>query len=249
MLVCMCLCILASSRIPLYSLGRRTPHPEVTLSHHPTPAVISPPQHRLPSLLRPIKGIERLTICHHIHSPPSVGFLLRKNLLLLELKSWPPSLLTARPHPSLCHPKVRPVRSSESPSSSLSIHNKLPCITIIARSNFGEFFPLQVHRESNVSHSLQSLDSIHVISYMKINLNFKKNSKTLHQHPYLFEKFCFNLWFWIKFDSKDILKSRSIAQCYQLVYFVSNSHPLLRSDCKKYTTSHILNWFDMFSLI
>jgi hypothetical protein len=33
MLICVCLRILASSRIPRYDLGRQTPHFEVVLSH------------------------------------------------------------------------------------------------------------------------------------------------------------------------------------------------------------------------
>jgi hypothetical protein len=35
MLICVCLRILASSRIPRYDLGRQTPHFEVVLSHSP----------------------------------------------------------------------------------------------------------------------------------------------------------------------------------------------------------------------
>jgi hypothetical protein len=43
-----------------------------------------------------------------------------------------------------------------------------------ACSNFDEFLPSQVQRESNVNQSLQSLHSVHIISRTKINLNYKK---------------------------------------------------------------------------
>jgi hypothetical protein len=85
------------------------------------------------------------------------------------------------------------------------------------RSNFGEFLPSQVHRELNISHNLQSLHPVHAISHTKINTNSRKNHRTLYQHLYLFEKFYFNPCFWIKFGSRDILKSCSIARGYQLV--------------------------------
>jgi hypothetical protein len=65
----------------------------------------------------------------------------------------------------------------------ISIHDKLPCITTIMHSNSGEFLPLQVHHESNATHSLPSLHPLHTISHMKINPNFRKNYRTLHQHP------------------------------------------------------------------
>jgi hypothetical protein len=45
----------------------------------------------------------------------------------------------------------------------------------------------------------------------------QENSRTLHQHPYPFEKFCSNHWFWINFNFRNILKSRSIARGNQLV--------------------------------
>jgi hypothetical protein len=56
-----------------------------------------------------------------------------------------------------------------------------------------KFLPLQINRELNISHSLQSLHLVHVISNMKIYSNFKKNLKTLHQNSYIFKKFYYNL--------------------------------------------------------
>jgi hypothetical protein len=50
----------------------------------------------------------------------------------------------------------------------------------------------EVYGESNVSHNLPSLHPVHAISRMKINPNSMKNPRTLHQHPYLFEKLCSN---------------------------------------------------------
>jgi hypothetical protein len=58
---------------------------------------------------------------------------------------------------------------------------------------------------------------VHIISHTKINLNSKKNCRTLHQHRCLFKTFYSNSWFWIKFGFRDILKSCSITQSYQLV--------------------------------
>jgi hypothetical protein len=43
---------------------------------------ISPPWYHLPSLLHPIKGVGSVTIHCCIHSSPSFGFILCKNLLL-----------------------------------------------------------------------------------------------------------------------------------------------------------------------
>jgi hypothetical protein len=123
-----------------------------------------------PSLL-PIKGTESLIIHRHIHSSPSFEFLLRKNSLLLELKSPPP----------LYRLELWSVRSLESPSSFPNIHGELPCITATARSNSDKFIPW-IH----VSHSLQSLHSVHATPHTKTTPNFMKNCRTLHQHPYLF---------------------------------------------------------------
>jgi hypothetical protein len=91
-------------------------------------------------------------------------------------------------------PDLRLVRSPESPSSSPSIHVELPCITTTAHLNSSEFLSSQVHHESNGSHSIESLHPIHVISLTKINPNFRKKFKTLHEHHYLFGKFFSNLY-------------------------------------------------------
>jgi hypothetical protein len=130
-----------------------------------SPSTVYPLQYHLPSLLHPIKGVGSLIIRRRIHSLPSFEFLLRKNSLSSELKSPPPPLLAARSHPSLCHVELRSVRSSESPSSSPSIHDELPCIRTTARSNSNEFLLSQVHRESNASHSLQSLSLLRAVNY------------------------------------------------------------------------------------
>jgi hypothetical protein len=127
--------------------------PEMEAELH-SQSVVSPPRHRLPSLLRPIKGTGRLKICHHIHSLPYFRFLLHKNSLLSYLKSPPPSLLTGRPHLLLCRPELWLMRSLESPSSSPSIHDELSCITAAAHSNSGEFLLSHVHCEPKVNHSL-----------------------------------------------------------------------------------------------
>jgi hypothetical protein len=55
-----------------------------------SPLVVSPQWNRLPSLLRPIKGVGSLTIIRCIYFPPSFWFLLRKNSFSAKLKS-PPS--------------------------------------------------------------------------------------------------------------------------------------------------------------
>jgi hypothetical protein len=153
---------------------------------------ISPPRYHLPSLLCHIKEVGSLIIRRHIHSPPFFGFLLCKNSFSRELKSLPLPLLTVRPHPSLYHPELRPVRSPEGPPSSPSIHGKLLYITTTVYSNCGEFLPSQVHYALNASHGLQSLHLVHIISRTKINPNSRDKSRTLHQHMYLFEKLCSN---------------------------------------------------------
>jgi hypothetical protein len=104
-----------------------------------SPPAVSPPQHRLPSLLCPTKGVESLTIHRRINSPPYFGFLLHKNSLSPELKSSLPPLLVARPHLSLHRPELQPVRSPKSPSSFPSIHDELPCITAATHLNSDKF--------------------------------------------------------------------------------------------------------------
>jgi hypothetical protein len=152
-------------------------------------SIISP-RHHLHSLLCPIKDTRSLTIHRHIHSMSYFRFLLHKNSLSPELKSPPLPLLTARPHMSLRRPELRSVRSPKRTFSSPNIHSELPCITTATRSNSNEFLSSHVHREPNVSHSLQYLHPVHVIFHIKINLNFKKNIRTLHQNSYHFEKLC-----------------------------------------------------------
>jgi hypothetical protein len=152
-----------------------------------------------------------------LHSSPSFEFYLHKNLLSPELKTSTPPLLAARSHPSLCRPELQPVWSPEEPLFLSSIHDELPCITAVTRSNSGEFLPSQVHCEPDASHSVQYMHSVHVISHIKMNPNFRKKSKTLHQHPYPFKEILFQSLFLNKFNFRDILKSTSIVWGYQLV--------------------------------
>jgi hypothetical protein len=121
--------------------------------------------------------------CQEPHNlPPHLfpAFLwvsLMKNSFSLELSH-------CRYHSSLPgHPELRSVRSSESPSSSPSIHAKLSYITATACSNSDEFLPSQVHHESNASHGLQSLHSVHIIFRMKINPNSKKKIQIFTSTP------------------------------------------------------------------
>jgi hypothetical protein len=174
-----------------------------------TPHIVDHLSSTIPSPLPPphIKGVGSFII----YSPPSFEYLLCNNSFSPELQSLPLPLLIVWLHPSLRFPELRLVWSPESPSSFLNIHGELPCITVIARSNSDEFLPLQVHRESKVSHSLQFLHPVHTIFYTKIN----SNSRTLHQHHSLFKKLCSNLW--IKFSFRDILRFCRIAWGYQLV--------------------------------
>jgi hypothetical protein len=151
-----------------------------------SPLVVSPPRHHLPYLHLHIKGAVSLTIYRLIHSPPYFRFLLHKNSLSPELKSLPLPLLAAWLCLSLHRPELQLVRSSGSSSSSSSIHGELLCITAAMRSNSSEFLSSQVHRAPNASHSLQYLHPLHSISHTKINPNYRKNSRILHQHPCFF---------------------------------------------------------------
>jgi hypothetical protein len=62
-------------------------------------SAFSPPRQRLPSLLRPIKGVGSITIYYCIYSLSSFKFLLHNNSFSQELNSSPPPLLSSHSHP------------------------------------------------------------------------------------------------------------------------------------------------------
>jgi hypothetical protein len=133
----------------------------------------------LPTLLRPIKGTGSLAIHRHIYCPPYFGFLLRKNSLSLEHKSPSSPLLTVRPHLSLRHLERRPMRSCRA---------LLPLQTSTESSRASQQ-PRAWTPASSCSHR-STVNRMSVTVYNTCTWS----TSTLHQHLYLFEKFCSNIW-------------------------------------------------------
>jgi hypothetical protein len=126
MLICVCLRILASSRIPQYDLGRQTPHFEVVLSQ-PTPIVCFE-HRRLFSLDKISRGAVVSPVsgegCHHAcvsHFPSAwlVPHLLFISLTYKDDAGSSPAL-TSRPPPSECHRVSLSLQPHRRPTSSVS---------------------------------------------------------------------------------------------------------------------------------
>jgi hypothetical protein len=114
-------------------------------------------------------------ICREPHNPLSHPFPTFLWVCLVQELTLARAQVATSTTPR--HPELWSVRSPEISSSSLSIHDKLPCITATVRSNSDKLLPSHVHCESNASHSLQSLHPVHAISHTKINPNFRNIPK------------------------------------------------------------------------
>jgi hypothetical protein len=154
----------------------------------------NPLSHPFPTFLW-VSLVQELTLAEAQATATTTPHRLTTLIALLppSYDRWGPRRAPLPPQASTVTSHASQPPRPRTPSSSCHHRSTVNRMLVTVCSPSSRSMPF--HRESNVSHSLESLHQVHAISRTKINPNSRKNHITLHQHPYLFYNFCSNPWF------------------------------------------------------